>query len=34
LLRSAWRDWRPAGERADNIGFRVITSDSRNLRSP
>jgi formylglycine-generating enzyme required for sulfatase activity len=30
LLRSAWRDWRPAGERADNVGFRVITSDSRN----
>jgi formylglycine-generating enzyme required for sulfatase activity len=30
LLRSAWRDWRPAGERVDNIGFRVITSGPRN----
>ena len=27
LLRSAWRDWRPADQRADNIGFRVATSD-------
>jgi len=27
LLRSSWRDWRFAGERADNIGFRVATSD-------
>ena len=25
LLRSAWRDWRPADQRADNIGFRVAT---------
>lgn len=25
LLRSAWRDWRPADHRADNIGFRVAT---------
>ncbi len=23
LLRSAWRDWRFADERADNVGFRV-----------
>jgi formylglycine-generating enzyme required for sulfatase activity len=23
LLRSAWRDWRPADYRADNLGFRV-----------
>ncbi|MDB6015932.1 MAG: hypothetical protein JWR19_421 [Pedosphaera sp.] len=30
LLRSAWRDWRPADERADNVGFRVATSDSTN----
>jgi formylglycine-generating enzyme required for sulfatase activity len=27
LLRSSWRDWRLGGERADNIGFRVATSD-------
>ena len=27
LLRSAWRDWRPADCRADNIGFRVATTD-------
>jgi formylglycine-generating enzyme required for sulfatase activity len=31
LLRSAWRDWRPADFRADNIGFRVATSDFKNL---
>lgn len=31
LLRSAWRDWRPADFRADNIGFRVATSDFNNL---
>ena len=23
LLRSSWRDWRPADHRADNLGFRV-----------
>jgi formylglycine-generating enzyme required for sulfatase activity len=28
LLRSSWRDWRRADERADNLGFRVVTSDS------
>jgi len=27
LLRSSWRDWRLANQRADNIGFRVATSD-------
>ena len=27
LLRSAWRDWREADHRADNLGFRVATSD-------
>ena len=27
LLRSAWRDWRPADQRADNIGFRVVSRD-------
>jgi formylglycine-generating enzyme required for sulfatase activity len=27
LLRSAWRDWRPADFRADNIGFRVVADD-------
>jgi formylglycine-generating enzyme required for sulfatase activity len=27
LLRSAWRDWRPAEYRADNVGFRVATAD-------
>jgi formylglycine-generating enzyme required for sulfatase activity len=27
LLRSSWRDWRFAEERADNIGFRVATGD-------
>jgi len=31
LLRSAWRDWRPADFRADNIGFRVATGDLKNL---
>ena len=25
LLRSAWRDWRPADQRSDNVGFRVAT---------
>lgn len=29
LLRSSWRDWRAADQRADNIGFRVATSDLR-----
>jgi formylglycine-generating enzyme required for sulfatase activity len=29
LLRSSWRDWRPAEERADNLGFRVVTSDAK-----
>ncbi len=27
LLRSAWRDWRPATQHADNIGFRVAAND-------
>ena len=27
LLRSSWRDWRFAVERADNIGFRVATGN-------
>jgi formylglycine-generating enzyme required for sulfatase activity len=27
LLRSSWRDWRPAEGWADNIGFRVATSE-------
>ncbi len=27
LLRSAWRDWRLAEQCADNIGFRVATSE-------
>jgi formylglycine-generating enzyme required for sulfatase activity len=31
LLRSAWRDWREAEYHADNIGFRVATSDLKNL---
>jgi formylglycine-generating enzyme required for sulfatase activity len=31
LLRSAWRDWRPMDCRADNIGFRVATSDLENI---
>jgi formylglycine-generating enzyme required for sulfatase activity len=31
LLRSSWRDWRPAGHRADNLGFRVATNDLRNI---
>ena len=26
LLRSSWRDWRPADQRADNLGFRVAAS--------
>ena len=32
LLRSSWRDSRFATHRADNIGFRVATSDLRNLK--
>jgi formylglycine-generating enzyme required for sulfatase activity len=32
LLRSSWRDWRRADERADNLGFRVVTSDSKSQR--
>jgi len=31
LLRSACRDWRLADECADNVGFRVATSDLREL---
>jgi formylglycine-generating enzyme required for sulfatase activity len=31
LLRSAWRDWCPADEGADNVGFRVATD---NLEDP
>lgn len=31
LLRSSWRDWRLANERADNIGFRVATGDLKDL---
>ena len=31
LLRSSWRDWRFANQHADNIGFRVATSDLRNF---
>ncbi len=31
LLRSSWRDWRLANQCADNIGFRVTTSDLKNL---
>ncbi len=27
LLRSSWRDWRPADQRVDNLGFRVATTD-------
>lgn len=27
LLRSSWRDWRVKSYRADNLGFRVATSD-------
>jgi formylglycine-generating enzyme required for sulfatase activity len=33
LLRSAWRDWRPADFRADNIGFRVVTDDLKQRNS-
>jgi formylglycine-generating enzyme required for sulfatase activity len=33
LLRSSWRDWRPANHRGDNIGFRVATSDLEDLRA-
>ena len=28
LLRSSWRDWRPADHRADNLGFRVAAVTS------
>lgn len=31
LLRSSWRDWRAANQRADNIGFRVVTSDVKGI---
>ena len=31
LLRSSWRDWRPADYRADNLGFRVATDDGKEL---
>ena len=31
LLRSSWRDWRVAGHLADNIGFRVATSELKDL---
>ena len=31
LLRSAWRDWRPADFRADNIGFRIATGDLKKV---
>jgi formylglycine-generating enzyme required for sulfatase activity len=27
LLRSSWRDWRLGDQHADNIGFRIATSD-------
>ncbi len=27
LLRSSWRDWRPADYAGDNVGFRLATSD-------
>jgi formylglycine-generating enzyme required for sulfatase activity len=30
LLRSAWRDWRQADCRTDNIGFRVATTSLEN----
>lgn len=30
LLRSSWRDWRYENQMADNIGFRVATSDLKN----
>ena len=33
LLRSCWRDWRLANQLADNIGFRVATSDLKKLRA-
>jgi formylglycine-generating enzyme required for sulfatase activity len=29
LLRSSWRDWRLVNQLADNIGFRVATSDMK-----
>ena len=32
LLRSAWRDWRPAEQRADNIGFRVVRGETSGIR--
>ena len=34
LLRSSWRDWRAADQRADNIGFRVATSDLKTVNEP
>ena len=33
LLRSSWRDWRLANQRADNIGFRVATADLKRGRA-
>jgi formylglycine-generating enzyme required for sulfatase activity len=30
LLRSAWRDWRAADQRADNVGFRVAVRGVKN----
>ena len=33
LLRSAWRDWRDADHRADNIGFRVATTDLTSINA-
>jgi formylglycine-generating enzyme required for sulfatase activity len=33
LLRSSWRDWRLATERADNLGFRVATGDLKHGRA-
>src|SRR5581483_819273 len=32
LLRSAWRDWRPADQRTDNIGFRVASDAGKGAR--
>ena len=34
LLRSAWRDRRPADQRADNLGFRLATSDPSHRTEP
>ncbi len=33
LLRSSWRDWREAGHRMDNVGFRVATGDLKKFDS-